>query len=208
MKAKHLVILSLTILLSCKTSRIVHVWKAGDVVIKKYSKIMVTGLIRDTDRSIREKMEQHFADDLRTLGYTAVSALAEFGPKAFVDMNEQQALQQLKKSGVDAVLTIVLLDKKKERSYGPTRPYQDRFWGYYGRYNRRITEKDYYVVNTKYFWESNFYDMQDGQLLYSVQTRSFDPASAESMGHEYGKMIVSDMVAKNILQDEKKRIVQ
>lgn len=199
MKKYHLLFLLLPVLVSCKSSHIVSVWKAGDVTVKKYNKIMVTGLIGDTDRSIQEKMENHIVDDLRLLGYTAVSALAAYGPKAFAGMDEAAVVQKIKSSGVDAVLTIVLLDKEKERNYGPTRPYQSRFWGYYGRYNRTVTERDYYVINTKYFWESNFYSMDSSQLLYSVQTKSFDPASSESLGHEYGRMIVKHMVDQKVL---------
>jgi hypothetical protein len=37
--------------------------------------------------------------------------------------------------------------------------------------------------------------------VYSVQTQSFDPGSSESLGHEYGQLIVKDMVKKNILTD-------
>lgn len=208
MKKYHLLFLLLPFLISCKSSHIVSVWKAGDIAVKKYNKIMVTGLISDTDRSIREKMENHIVDDLRSLGYTAVSALAEYGPKAFAGMDETTVVQKIKSSGVDAVLTIVLLDKKKERNYGPTRPYQSRFWGYYGRYNRIISERDYYVINTKYFWESNFYSMDSSQLLYSVQTKSFDPASAESLGHEYGKMIIKDMVDQKVLGNYNTGVLQ
>jgi hypothetical protein len=57
------------------------------------------------------------------------------------------------------------------------------------------------VVDTKDFWESNVYDMPTQQLVYSVQTQSFDPGSSESLGHEYGQLIVKDMVKKNILTD-------
>lgn len=206
MKKLFLIPCVLIIALSCNTSKITTSWRAQNITAKEFNKIMVIGLIREADRSIREKMEAHFVGDLQLLGYTAISALAEYGPKAFENLeeNEDVVLQKIRSAGVDAVITIVLLDKEKEKSYGPTRPYQTGFWGYYGRYNRRITEKDYYVINTKYFWESNLYDLSNGQLLYSVQTQSFDPASAESMGHEYGKMIVKNMQQKTVLQYRKK----
>jgi len=197
-------ILSLLALAACNTSKITSSWQAKNAAPGKHNKIMVIGLIREADRAIRQKMEEHFVGDLKSMGYNAVSALNEYGPKAFEMLEESATLDKLKSSGVDAVLTIVLLDKEKERSYSPSWPYHGRFWGYYGRYNNRVSERDYYVVNTKYYWESNFYTMSDGQLLYSVQTQSFDPSSAESLGHEYGKMIVADMVKKNILQDSSK----
>lgn len=84
--------------------------------------------------------------------------------------------------------------------YSPYGYYYNRFWGYYGTLNRRIYEPGYYVTDTKYFWESNFYDMSTRKLVYSVQTQSFDPANSESLGHEYGELIVKNMVKENVLQ--------
>lgn len=198
----------LFVMASCNTSKITTSWKSENVNTEKYNKILVIGLIRENDRTLRERMEQHLVGDLQDLGYTAVSVLKEYGPKAFDNMTEAAVLDTLKSSGVDAVVTIVLLDKAKEKNYVPARVYytpygyyHTRFFGYYGALNRRIYEPDYYVINTKYFWESNLYEMKKGLLVYSVQTESFDPASTESMAHEYGKMIVKDMVKKTVLLD-------
>jgi hypothetical protein len=63
----------------------------------------------------------------------------------------------------------------------------------------RIYEAGYFVTDTKYFWESNLYDMSDQHLVYSVQTQSFDPASSGNPGHEYGRLIVKNMVKSNIM---------
>jgi hypothetical protein len=152
-------------------------------------------------------MENHFVGDLQEKGYNAVSSLREYGPKAFDGMDEAAAISKLKSSGVDAVITIVLLDKKKERYYVPGRLYYspygyyyNRFWGYRGTLYQRIYEPGYYVTDTEYFWESNLYDMKTQQLIYSVQTKSFDPASSESLAHEYGKMIIQNMAEKQVLQ--------
>jgi hypothetical protein len=170
---------------------------------------MVVGLIKENDRTIQQNMENHFVGDLKDLGYNAVSSLQEYGPKAFDNLTEEAALAKLKGSGVDAVMTIVLLDKEKESKYvagsiyySPYGYYYNRFWGYRTTLYRRIYEPGYYVTDTKYFWESNFYDMSTEKLVYSVQTRSFDPVNTESMGHEYGKMIVKDMVKENVLQKQ------
>lgn len=201
--------IGLTLLLmaaGCSTSKITTTWKAENAIPKKYNKIMVLGLIREADRTIQENMENHFVGDLKDRGYTAVSSLKEYGPKAFDTMDELSAVAKLKNSGVDAVLTIVLLDKQKERSYvpgsiyySPYGYYYNRFWGYRTTLYQRIYEPGYYVTDTKYFWESNFYDMSTQQLVYSVQTQSFDPYNSESLGHEYGQMIVKDMIKQNIL---------
>lgn len=193
-------------LLSCSTSRITSTWKAENVQAKKYNKILVLGLIRESDRSIREKMEQHLLGDLKEHGYNAICACEEFGPKTFENMAEKEAIAKLGNSGIDAVLTIVLLDKTKERYYVPGRiyyspyyNYHNRFWGYYTTMYDRIYSPGYYEVSTKYFWESNLYDMDSKQLVYSVQTQSFDPSSSEILAHEYGKLIVNSMVKNKVL---------
>jgi hypothetical protein len=192
-KIKWLAVLFLMVISGCGTSKITNIWKAKDITPQKYNKVLVLGLIKDSDRNIQEKMENHFVGDLQELGYNAVSSLKEYGPKAFDKMEEAAAIEKLKNGGVDAVLTIVLLDKEKERQYIPSN-YGNRFWGYHNDLYMRIYQPGYYVINTKYFWESNLYEMATQKLLYSVQT--------ESMGHEYGKMIVKSMVKQKVLQPQ------
>ena len=191
------------------TSIITNSWKADNVAAKKYNKILVLGIIRDSDRGLREKMENHFVGDLKDLGYDAVSSLKEYGPNAFNNMDEESAVNKIKYSGMDAVITIVLLDRKKERNYvpgymhfSPYGYYYNRFWGYHSTLYRRIYESGYYVNESKYFWESNFYDMSDQKLIYSVHTNSFDPVNTESMAHEYGRMIVKNMVKQSVLKNQ------
>jgi hypothetical protein len=201
-----LLLLASMIAAACTTTKITSSWKAANTQPKHYSKILVLGLIKDSDRSLQEKMEAHLVDDLKSKGYNAVSSLQEFGPKAFSNTTEAEAIARLKQSNIDAVVTIVLLDKQKERNYVPGRMYYspyvmyyNRFWPYYGTLNYRIYEPGYYVTDTRYFWESNVYDVSTQSLLYSVQTKSFDPANSESLGHEYGKLIIADIVKNNIL---------
>jgi hypothetical protein len=209
MKNSVLAAIIIAIVISaCTTSRITSSWRDERISISKYKKIMVLGLIRETDRSIQQSMENHLVDDLHSLGYNAVSSLQEFGPKAFDKMEEEQAISKLKNSSIDAVLTIVMLDKKKESKYvpghiyySPYGLYYNHFWGYRTTLYHRIYEPGYYVTDTKYFWESNLYDMVTQKLAYSVQTQSFDPVNSESMAHEYGKMIINNMVKEHVLDN-------
>ena len=191
------------------TSKITSTWKAKNVEPKNYNKILVLGLMNVADRTIREKMEEHLAEDLNTLCYNAICACEVFDPKAFNNMTEEAAINKLKNQGIDAVLTVVLLDKQKESKYvpgniyySPYGYYYNRFWGYRSTLYRRIYEPGYYVSDTKYFWESNLYDMASQQLVYSVQTQSFSPDNANILGHEYAKLIVKDIVKHKVLQQQ------
>lgn len=197
----------LLMLASCSGSRVTNVWKSPDASPVTYNKIMVVGLIKDSDHSLQDRLENHFVGDLTDLGYNAVSAYQLYGPKAFEGLKEQEAIDKIRNSGADAVITIVLLDKSRERYYVPGRinysPYvihSNNFWGYYSTMYGRIYETGYYQVDTKYFLESNLYDSRTNKLVYSIQTQSFDPVSTESLGHEYGKLIVKAMVKDQVLQ--------
>lgn len=152
-------------------------------------------------------MEDHLTGDLKDHGYNAVAASAEYGPKAFRSLTEEAVLEKIQNSGFDAVVTIVLLNKEKERFYvpghayyySPYSGYYRRFYGYYNTMYNRVYAPGYYVTNTRYFWESNLFEVASKELIYSVQTESFDPASAETLAHEYGKLIVKDMVKHQVL---------
>ena len=208
---KHIYWIGLTLMVmsfGCKKSKITNSWKSDNTADYKFKKILVLGLIRESDRTLQQNMENHLVEDLLHRGYKAESALTEYGPKAFDKMDEEAAIGKIKNTGVDAVITIVLLDKKKERKYipgnlffSPYGYYYNHFWGYRSTLYNRIYEPGYYVTDTKYFWESNLYDMETQKLVYSVQTQSFDPSNSESMGHEYGQIIVKDMIRNNILNN-------
>jgi len=86
--------------------------------------------------------------------------------------------------------------------YSPYGYYYNRFWGYRTALYNRIYEPEYYVIDTKYFLESNLYDMNSQKLVYSVQTQSFDHANSNALGHEYGRLIVKNMVKQNVLQQQ------
>jgi len=202
-------ILLIFLLAGCSSSKIVNSWKSDAVATGKYNKILVVGLNGDDNTVMRARMEAHLVGDLKAIGYQAVSSLQEYGPQALSTRDEATVLAKLKNSGIDAVITIVLLDKEKERRYVPGEIfyspyfiYQRSFWGYYNTMYGRIYSPGYYTTSTRYFWESNLYDLTSKELLYSVQTESFDPASMEGLAHEYGRLIVKDIVKKQVLVNQ------
>ena len=199
-------ILGMFVLGGCTTSFITSSWKPDNSTNKLYKKVLVLGLIGDPDRSLRENMEEHLAGDLREMGYLAFTSKDIYGPAAFQWLKEEEAINLLRDRGFDAVMTIVLLNKTKEKYYFPGRinysPYgvqHVRFWGYYSAMQDRIYSPGYYTEDTRFFWETNLFDMSDAKLTYSAQSQSFDPVSGKKLAHEYGLMIMQDLVKKQVL---------
>lgn len=205
-KAFHLIPL-LVLIIACGTSSVItSSWRAPEKVTASFRKVIVLGLIKESDRSFREEMEQYLAASLREKGQDAICACDIYSPKEFDRMTEEQAVERLRNSGVDGVLTVVLLDKTKERyyvpghvQYTPYMVYYNRFWGYSRALYGRIYSPGYYTTDTKYFWETNLYDLMSDKLLYSAQSQSFDPASSSAMGKQHARLILDDISAKNII---------
>jgi hypothetical protein len=187
---------------ACSSTKVMSSWRANDAQqLQKENKIMVMALVPQKDRTLRSQMENNTVTELRRKGYNAVSALQTYGPQDMGKMTEKQVVKQLQGSDVSQVLTIVLLDRGKERNFVPNYgPYgYGGFWPYYSMWYSRMYTPGYYTVNTKYQWEGNLYDLKSGQLLYSVQSQSFDPPTTERMAILYGQQVVRDMTKQQLL---------
>lgn len=194
----------LLILASCSSTQIISSWKADDAVRRPFKKIMVLGILGQKDRVLRQNLEDQLVSNLNNQGYSAVSALKEYGPKAFEKVKEEDIADKLKASGYDAVITTVLLDKSKDDSYQQGNvSYQPvgirRFGRYYTTIYDRVYEPGYYTSSTNYFLESNLYDIASGNLVYSAQGKAVDPSSLATLGKDYGKGLVKDLKTKNVL---------
>lgn len=194
-------------LASCSSTKITSSWKEPEASLNANQKILVMALVTDREGGLRSNMEKEMVATLKQKGYNAVSATAELGPRALKGLNEQKAMNRLRKTDADQVLTIVMLDKSKEKNYVPGRPmyhrpfplYYGRFWPYYNWMYGRVYEPGYYTTNTKYFLESNLYDLKNKQLLYSVQSETFDPSSAARMAVVYSQQVVRDMTKQQLI---------
>jgi len=203
---KVIFFLAVLTLISCQTSRITYTWTEKNMAPKKFHKILVLAVLLESDHELQLKMENHLSGDLKEMGYAACSAAGLFPAGTFVKGDTARAMAAIDSKGFDAVLTIVLLDKVKEKYYVPGRvvytpyaPYYNRFDNYYYTIYDRIYTEGYYTTGTRIFWETNFYDVNEKKLIYSSQTRSFDPGSRETLAHYYGVLIANSLVKSKVL---------
>jgi hypothetical protein len=121
-------------------------------------------------------------------------------------LEQEETYIKLCNRGIDAVITIALLDRRKEKVYVPGRVkyysnlyYYNRIWNYNVIEADLLTAKGEYEESTQYLWETILFDLQTLSPVYTVQTKSFDPLSLNLMAHEHGKMIVARMIKNKIL---------
>jgi hypothetical protein len=204
---KLLFIAIVALISSCQPTKITQSWAAKDTTPKQYKKILVLGVLTAADNELQSKIENHLADDLREMGYLAIAANKAFPPGTFVKGDTAKAVAAIERGAFDAVLTIVLLDKKKEPYYVPGKITDYSNYDRYGRFNRyyntvaeRIYTPGYYGEETKYIWETNFYDLGARKMIYAARSRSFDITSISTLAHTYGLLMANNLVEKNILQ--------
>lgn len=192
---------------ACSSTKVTSSWKEPETSLQPDQKILVMALVSDKEGGLRASMEKEMVTALKQKGYQAVSAYQEYGPGAFKGLNEQKAMNKIRQKDIDQVMTIVMLDKSKEKNYVPGNnrfyrpfpPYYGRFWWYYNSMYDRVYQPGYYTTNTKYFLESNLYNLRNKQLLYSVQTETFDPSSAARMAVVYTQQVVKDMTKQQLI---------
>ncbi|MBL0183188.1 MAG: hypothetical protein IPP96_13165 [Chitinophagaceae bacterium] len=205
-----LIVLAGSLVLSCNSTKITSSWKAGDAVTKTYHNIMVWGILTEKDSILKENMEAHLVNDLVDKGYHAISSVTVFGARSYKKLTEKEIVDQFKNSGVDAVITIALLDKQKEELYVPPGMVNnmnsyDHVDKYYSDIYEKVFTPGYYVSTTNYFWESNLFEVTKDKLVYSARTRSFDPSSSNMLAHENGLLLIKDMVKKKVIIDPVKK---
>jgi hypothetical protein len=197
----------LMLLAACSSTKLTSSWKTNDAQLQRDKKIMVMALVPRQEKQLRMLMEDNLVTELKKEGYNASSALRELGPDAFGDKtDEKTALRKLKGTNASQVLTVVLLDKSRQRSYVPSGPmygpypyYYGGFWPYYSRWYGNMYQPGYYQSDIRYNWESNLYDLDHRKLIYSAQTQSVDPPTAMRQAYLYARQIVKDMEKQQLM---------
>ena len=196
------------LILSCSSTKITSSWKAANMQTRVYHNIMVWAILPETDSVIRRQIETHLMNDLVGKGYHAVSSLQVYQAKAYKKLTSKEIVDEFARTGVDAVITLVLLNKEKEERYYPAGIINPSVNGsgnldrYYSNVYEKVFTPGYYISTTNYFWEGNLFEVEADKLVYTVQTKSFDPASTETLAHENGLLIMKDMLKNKIIADQ------
>jgi hypothetical protein len=182
-------------------------WKDNSNSTAHINKILVIGLFGEKSRALREQMENQMADNLKKLGYDAVTSYQEYGPKEFVNISEDHAMRIVDSSYAgryDGVIIVSIIDKRSSKSYVPgyysPYPYYGYGWGYSPFYSPFATyQPGYYRTNNHYSFETNFYDISNKKIMYSGQSDVFNPSSPNTLAIDYSRIVLKDMRKKNVI---------
>ncbi len=161
-------------LAGCARPQLVGTWVNPNEALTPVAKIMVIGVSKD--QIARKLYEDHVVDKLWDLGTIRATPSYEVVPVPTGTYPDQQQLQQaVQSSGVEAVLTSMVLWMKRDAStalaFVQPKPLGEAGWrGWNGFYERVFYEPPLSHVSDTVIVESYLYDVQRDTLLWSGRT--------------------------------------
>ena len=194
----------------CSTStRITGSWKdpAVDASTGESKSVLITALTRNIE--VRTKLENALAAKAAERNIEAVKSSEVFTPDFFQVLPERDELiAQIKQTGVDAILTVSLIDTESETRYVrgssryapmPVYNWYGGFYSYINYWHPIMYEPGYYVTDKTYFLETNLYDAETGRLVWSAQSETVNPTSIDAFAAEYPEVLLERMVKDDLL---------
>lgn len=208
---KNLFTVLFTVLLSLvygctSTSKIIGSWKSPDLESGKYEKIFVYALIND-DFIMKQTIEDDLDQILEKKGIHAGSKLNVTIPKLNHEERKSFLVEQIKKSGYNAILTIAIIDQTNETRYVPGTGYYNpmlyggyvRFGGYYSMYSPMMYSPGYYDTEKNYYAEINLYDSENQNLVWSAQSKTTNPTQMQKDVYDFAEVVVKQMIKEGII---------
>lgn len=167
--------------------------------------VIVLSQSKETSYSVEDRM----AATIASRGQKYVVSSAVFPPNLSISENftREQMAEAIKRTGCDAVFVIALLDVKTEEYYQPGSTYYPMnygfygsYYGYYNHYYPYVYSPGYYTADKTYYIETNFYDLEADQLLWSIQSEAYNPSSLDSWFDQYSYDLINELKKEGLIQ--------
>jgi len=167
------------------------------------------------DIEARSVIETDLAAAAIAKGFKVVKSI-DASPPSLKDPKpptKDEVLNKVKENNCDAIFVAALLKKEDSLRYTPSKTKYapnthaatyGNFYGYYSNYSTALSTNAYYTQEKKYFIQSNLYDVATKEIMWSVQSKIFDPASLKDFSRVYTGSLIMKLENSTILQKRKK----
>jgi hypothetical protein len=201
LKYRNLMLIATLFISACgSTTSITSSYKAPGVNQIAYKKVFVSALTATA--SVRQTVENSIAQYLGTKGVAVVKSTDVFPPdfhSSGNDKNKDTVLSRIRATNCDGILTTALINKETEVSYVQGSAYGATFGGYYGYGYGRFYSPGYYQTEKVYYIQTNLFDAKTEKLVWSAQSKTYDPSSLDDFLQGYEKAIAEQMVKDGLV---------
>lgn len=205
-KRLSLVIMAIIVSLmttSCGTSKLTATWHdeafVGKHIVQDVLVIAVT-----KDETIKRLYEDRFVDKLSKDGVRAVASYTLSQPD--IKPTKEGVDAAVKEAGAKSVLITRYLGTDTSEHYRPPQrtmvyadPYYRGIHGYYPMTYGEVYSPGYTVKVTTISLESNLYDAETGNLVWSTRSESINPSMTQKYVDELVNLFTGDLKKANLL---------
>jgi len=186
-------LLTMASILACSSTRLESTWSDRSYTGGPFHKLMIIGLGATEDG--RAAFENAVADALLAQGVTGVSSTGYFASAQ--EMTRDAVRAWVERDGYQGVLVARLVDVE-HRQYAVPPTYTD-LWGYWGYYGTVMTSPGYVENRTTLLVDVDLFDAATGKVVYTAESKSFDPDSREAVIRELTALLVKDLTKRGLL---------
>lgn len=154
-------------------------------------------VVADKDET-RRFFEYRFVEALKTAGIDAVASADAVSMPSDLELKKEAILQAVARYESDAVIITHLADIAYTESRARVNPEETGFYSYYGMLYRYYHDPAYTRTYATIVLETNLYDVESEQLIWSGQTKSIDRKVVEVI-NEAISLVVRDLIDKKLL---------
>ncbi len=187
---------------SCANTKISQSWVEPNHK-KAYNDILVIGIAESQQN--RRAYESYFVEELQTVG---VEGEASYKLIKDSKINREVVTKAIKGLEIDAVIVTHLVGVDEETVYRPSMDYMPMYGGgyygglysYYPHVNTYVHRPGYYTTHETYTLETNLYDVESEELVWSARSRTFAPESVDEVITDLTKLLIKDLSEKNLIK--------
>lgn len=178
---------------------------------KPYEKLFVAVLTKDME--MKKTVENSFKSLIANNGNEAVVSHELFAPnfEAYSNISREEMLQRIIDAGCDGIITFTMLDVLEKDRYEPgivggmPFGYYGSFFGYYSHRFPTVYSPGYYTTDKTYLFETNIYDVQNESIVWSAQSKAYNPSDYDKWFKGYIKMLRQKMIEDGLIPSDSKK---
>ena len=194
------------VLVSCANTKISQSWVEPDNT-KSYKDLLIIG-IGESEQN-RRAYEGYFVEELGSHGIEAVTSYKLI--KSDEKIDRETVTNAVKGMGIDGVIVTHMVAVEEETVYRSTGGYGGYGMGYGGGYygglysyyphvNSYVHDPGYYDTLETYTLETNLYDIESEELVWSARSQTFAPESVDEVIVDLTKLLINDLEDKNLIK--------
>jgi hypothetical protein len=208
---KVALLLGVMLLSACANTKISQSWVEPDNK-KSYNDLLIIGLGESEQN--RRAYESYFVEALSSSGVEAIASYKII--KSDLKIERDTILKAIEGLDIDGVIITHLLAVDEETIYRPTSTYGAGYYGgygggygagyyggmysYYPHVNSYVNSPGYYTTHETYTLETNLYDVESEELIWTAQSRTFSPESVDEVIVDLTKLLIKDLSDKNLIK--------